>query len=215
MAFKKKKKHDAEIVEDVNDEQSEEQAEEVIEDPLTKAERERDEAVGNWQRALADYKNLNRRSLETINSAVRNARTELLGELLLVIDYLDMALLAECTTDEARNLHFGVSLTRDQMLGVLERFEVTPITSLDSFDPALHQAVAKVEDPEQEEGTIVEVKRKGYMIGDKVLRHADVHVIGVEEPPAPEAPDEEDGEKGEELEETESAEINEQETPEA
>jgi molecular chaperone GrpE len=198
MAFKKKKKHDAEIVEDVNDEQGEEQAEEVIEDPLTKAERERDEAVGNWQRALADYKNLNRRSLETINSAVRNARTELLGELLLVIDYLDMALLAECTTDEARNLHFGVSLTRDQMLGVLERFEVTPITNLDSFDPTLHQAVAKVEDPEREEGAIVEVKRKGYMIGDKVLRHADVHVIGVEDPPVLEVIPDEDSAKSDE-----------------
>ncbi len=189
MAFKKKKK-DVEAAEDLENTQDSEA--EIVEDPLAKAERERDEAVGNWQRALADYKNLNRRSLETINSAVRNARTELLAELLLVIDYLDMALLAECTTEEARNLHFGVSLTRDQMLGVLERFEVTPIADLDSFDPTLHQAVAKIEDPEREEGTIVEVKRKGYMIGDKVLRHADVQVIGVEDPPVVEVlPDEE------------------------
>ena len=209
MAFKKKKK-DVEATEDLEGIQDSEA--EIVEDPLAKAERERDEAVGNWQRALADYKNLNRRSLETINSAVRNARTELLAELLLVIDYLDMALLAECTTDEARNLHFGFSLTRDQMLGVLERFEVTPITSLESFDPALHQAVAKVEDPEREEGTIVEVKRKGYMIGDKVLRHADVHVIGVDEPPEAEVPDEEGKVDKEEPEDTESAE---QETPEA
>ena len=190
MAFKKKKKKEAELGDE--QEQDAEEAEETPMDPLANAELERDEAIGNWQRALADYKNLNRRSLETINSAVRNARTELLAELLLVIDYLDMALLAECTTDEARNLHYGVSLTRDQMLGVLERFEVTPIADLDSFDPTLHQAVAKIEDPEREEGTIVEVKRKGYMIGDKVLRHADVQVIGVEDPPVVEVlPDEE------------------------
>jgi len=185
MAFKKKKKKEAEVVED-----QEQESEETPMDPLAKAELERDEAIGNWQRALADYKNLNRRSLETINSAVRNARTELLAELLLVIDYLDMALLAECTTDEARNLHFGVSLTRDQMLGVLERFEVKPITDLESFDPTIHQAVAKIEDPEREEGAIVEVKRKGYMIGEVVLRHADVHVIGVEDPPVAEHSDE-------------------------
>ena len=198
MAFKKKKK-DVEATEDLEGIQDSEA--EIVEDPLAKAERERDEAVGNWQRALADYKNLNRRSLETINSAVRNARTELLAELLLVIDYLDMALLAECTTEEARNLHFGVSLTRDQMLGVLERFEVTPISDLDSFDPALHQAVAKIEDPEREEGTIVEVKRKGYMIGDTVLRHADVHVIGVEDPPVAEVLPEEDSARADEPEE--------------
>jgi molecular chaperone GrpE len=199
MAFKKKKK-DVDAAEGVEIEQSSEESEEIIVDPLTKAEAERDEAIGNWQRALADYKNLNRRSLETINSAVRNARTELLAELLLVIDYLDMALLAECTTEEARNLHFGVSLTRDQMLGVLARFEVTPISDLDSFDPALHQAVAKIEDPEREEGTIVEVKRKGYMIGDNVLRHADVHVIGVEDPPVAEVLPEEDSTQGSEPE---------------
>ena len=198
MAFKKKKK-DVEATEDLEGIQDSEA--EIVEDPLAKAERERDEAVGNWQRALADYKNLNRRSLETINSAVRNARTELLAELLLVIDYLDMALLAECTTEEARNLHFGVSLTRDQMLGVLERFEVTPIADLDSFDPTLHQAVAKVEDPERKEGTIVEVKRKGYMIGDKVLRHADVHVIGVEDPPVLEVLPEEDSARADDPEE--------------
>ena len=192
MAFKKKKK-DVEAAEDLENTQDSEA--EIVEDPLTKAERERDEAIGNWQRALADYKNLNRRSLETINSAVRNTRTELLAELLLVIDYLDMALLAECTTEEASNLHFGVSLTRDQMLGVLERFEVKPISDLESFDPTLHQAVAKVEDPEREEGDIVEIKRKGYMIGDKVLRHADVHVIGVEDPPAVEVLPDEDSAK--------------------
>jgi len=186
MAFKKRKK-DAEVTETNVEELDAEGTEEVTEDPLAKAERERDEAVANWQRALADYKNLNRRSLETIDAAVGNARTELLGELLLVIDYLDMALSAECTTDEARNLHFGVSMTRDQMLGVLERFGVRPISDLDAFDPAIHQAVARIEDAEREEGEIVEVKRKGYMIGDKVLRHADVHVIGVEEPAPAEA----------------------------
>ena len=186
MAFKKRKK-DAEVTEAPVEELDAEGTEEVTEDPLAKAERERDEAVANWQRALADYKNLNRRSLETIDAAVGNARTELLGELLLVIDYLDMALSAECTTDEARNLHFGVSMTRDQMLGVLERFDVRPISDLDAFDPTIHQAVGRIEDAEKEEGAIVEVKRKGYMIGDKVLRHADVHVIGVEEPAPTEA----------------------------
>ena len=210
MAFKKKKKKEAEIVED-----QEQESEETPMDPLAKAELERDEAIGNWQRALADYKNLNRRSLETINSAVRNARTELLGELLLVIDYLDMALLAECTTDEARNLHFGVSLTRDQMLGVLERFEVKPITELERFDPSIHQAVAKSEDPEREEGAIVEVKRKGYMIGDVVLRHADVHVIGVEEPPAAEQSEDAEDSSDEAAGDSESSEATDEESAES
>ena len=186
----KKRKRDVEAAEASIEEQEAPAVEEVDEDPLTRAERERDEAIANWQRARADYKNLNRRSLETIDAAVGRARTEVLGELLLVLDYLDMALMAECTEEEAKNLHYGVSLTRDQMLGVLERFEVKPIEELETFDPAIHQALSKVEDPERAEGEIVEVVRKGYWIGEQVLRHAQVHVIGVEEPSAPPAEEE-------------------------
>ncbi|MCH2107597.1 MAG: nucleotide exchange factor GrpE [Planctomycetes bacterium] len=182
----KKRKRDVEAAEAGLEEQDAPAVEEVDEDPLARAERERDEAIANWQRARADYKNLNRRSLETIDAAVGRARTEVLGELLLVLDYLDMALMAECTGEEAKNLHYGVSLTRDQMLGVLERFEVKPIEELETFDPAIHQALSKVDDPERAEGEIVEVVRKGYRIGEQVLRHAQVHVVGVEEPsPAP------------------------------
>ena len=201
----KKRKRDVEAAEAGVEEQEAPAVEEADEDPLARAERERDEAIANWQRARADYKNLNRRSLETIDAAVGRARTEVLGELLLVLDYLDMALMAECTSDEAKNLHYGVSLTRDQMLGVLERFEVKPIEELETFDPAIHQARSKVEDPEREEGEIVEVVRKGYRIGEQVLRHAQVHVVGVEEPspapsqePAPEAETEREEEAAEE-----------------
>ena len=192
----KKRKKDVEAAEAVIEEQDAPAVEEVDEDPLTRAERERDEAVANWQRARADYKNLNRRSLETLDAAVGRARIELLSELLLVLDYLDMALLAECTTDEAKNLHYGVSLTRDQMLGVLERFEVKPIEEMETFNPAVHQALSKVEDAEREEGEIIEVVRKGYWLGEQVLRYAQVHVVGVDEP-APE-PAEEDAEESEE-----------------
>jgi len=177
----KKRKKDVEAAETDIEEQDVPTVEEVDEDPLTLAERERDEAVANWQRARADYKNLNRRSLETIDAAVGRARVEVLSELLLVLDYLDMALLAECTTEEAKNLHYGVSLTRDQMLGVLERFEVKPIEEMESFDPAIHQAISKIEDEEREEGDIIEVVRKGYWLGEQVLRYAQVHVVGVEE----------------------------------
>jgi len=207
----KKRKKDVEAAEASVEGHDAPVAEEVHEDPLTQAERERDEAIANWQRARADYKNLSRRSLETIDSAVGRARIELLHELLVVLDYLDMALVTECATDEAKNLHMGVSLTRDQMLGVLERFEVKPITDLETFDPNIHQAVSRVEDDERAEGDVIEVVRKGYWIGDQVLRHAHVHVVGVEEPtpeaaeavePTEEETPEEDGDDGLQTEES-------------
>ena len=166
----------------------EEPEEEPTLSPEELLKNERDEHYENWRRSQADLQNLRRRQGQVIEASVKRARRELFAELLIVLDYLDMALLAECTTDEAKNLHMGVSLTRDQMLGVLERFEVKPIEEHKAFDPTVHQAPSRVEDDEKEEGAILEVVRKGYWIGDQVLRHAQVHVVGVEEP-APE-PDE-------------------------
>ena len=61
----KKRKRDVEAPEADTEEQEAPIVEEVDEDPLERAERERDEAIANWQRARADYKNLSRRSLET------------------------------------------------------------------------------------------------------------------------------------------------------
>lgn len=199
---RKKRKKDIEAAEVGVEEKDARLAEQVDEDPLAQAERERDEAIANWQRARADYKNLSRRSLESIDAAVGRARIELLAELLLVLDYLDMALLAECKSDEAKNLHYGVSLTRDQMLGVLERFEVKPIAELETFDPNIHQAISRVEDEEREEGEIIEVVRKGYWLGEQVLRHAQVRVVGVEEPAPEPSPTQEPSEEESPPEET-------------
>ena len=104
------------------------------------------------------------------------SRMALLGELLLVLDYLDMALGSPVTTDEGRNLLFGVQMTRDQLAGLLEREGAAPVDSSGDFDPQVHQAVAIVETDEVPPGRIVETVRHGWTIGEHVLRHAHVKV---------------------------------------
>lgn len=160
---------------------SAEPAEELSE--LAQAIRERDEAKDLWMRAQADYQNLRRRAQADIDGAVLRAKTEVLGEAVTVLDYLDMALAMEVTTEEAKNLKVGVEMTRGQLQGLFDRLNVKPVLAEGTFDASVHQALSTVETTDHEPGTIMEVVRGGWMMGESVLRYAQVRVAA--EPEAP------------------------------
>jgi molecular chaperone GrpE len=145
-----------------------------VEDP-EELLRQRDDLLARWQRAAADYKNLRRRTADDIDAAVRRATLPLLTNLLLVLDHLDLALATRVESEDARALHTGVKLTRDQFLQVLQQNEVEPIDTQGPFDPARHEAVAALEAPGREPGSILEAVRRGYTWRGQVLRHA--HVV--------------------------------------
>lgn len=155
---------------------------EIVEEPpeeLTAEERiqrERDEYYESWRRSQADLQNFRRRQAQVLEAATNGVRRELLSELLLVLDYLDMALLTPVETTEGKNLLQGVKLTRGQLMQLLGGYEVEPIEEGDRFDPALHEAVETVTDTDAEPGTIVATIRKGYRMGKDVLRYAHVKV---------------------------------------
>lgn len=149
---------------------------EVELDPLEQALLERDEAKASWMRAQADYQNLRRRTREDIDAAVARAKSEVLAEAVTVLDYLDMALAAPVDSEDAKNLKIGVEMTRGQLQGMFDRLAVQPIDASGTFDPAVHQAVSTVDTTEHEPGTIVEVVRSGWTMGDTVLRFAQVRV---------------------------------------
>jgi molecular chaperone GrpE len=143
---------------------------------LERLRRENEENLQNWKRATADYQNLRRRVQADIDAASQRSKQALLLDLLLVLDYLDMALKTPCTTAEAKNLHAGVELTRSALVRALDRENVRAIPETGSFDAALHQAVERVETTEHAEGAIVETVRRGYTCNGQTLRPAQVRV---------------------------------------
>jgi molecular chaperone GrpE len=157
------------------------------EDPLLTLTREKDEAVDRWMRLQADFQNHRRHAQANIEAAVASARSEVLGEAVTILDYLDMALAFEVTSEEAKNLKVGVEMTRQQLQGLLDRMNVKAISAEGAFDPSRHQAVSTVETDEHEPGTIMEVVRGGWTMGEAVLRFAQVRVAA--------APDTKDGEE--------------------
>ena len=134
---------------------------------------------------------------EDIDAAVSRAKSEVLAEAITVLDYLDMALAAPVTTDEAKNLKVGVEMTRGQLQGLFDRLDVKPVVAEGTFDPALHQAVSTVETEEHEPGAIVEVVRGGWCMGETVLRYAQVRVAAAPEAEETAETEEEPSEDGE------------------
>lgn len=157
------------------------------EDPLLTLTRERDEAVDRWMRLQADFQNHRRHAQANIEAAVASARSEVLGEAVTILDYLDMALAFEVSSEEAKNLKVGVEMTRQQLQGLLDRMNVKAISAEGAFDPSRHQAVSTVETDEHEPGTIMEVVRGGWTMAEAVLRFAQVRVAA--------APDTKDGDE--------------------
>ena len=157
------------------------------EDPLLTLTRERDEAVDRWMRLQADFQNHRRHAQANIEAAVASARSEVLGEAVTILDYLDMALAFEVSSEEAKNLKVGVEMTRQQLQGLLDRMNVKAISAEGAFDPSRHQAVSTVETDEHEPGTIMEVVRGGWTMGEAVLRFAQVRVAAAPDAPSDDA----------------------------
>ncbi|QDU84705.1 heat shock protein GrpE [Planctomycetes bacterium Pla163] len=154
-------------------------ATEDVEDELTQAIREREQFREQWERARADYQNLQNRLPKQVDDRVRAVLEPLLRDLLQVDDYLEMALASPTTSDDARNLAFGVEMVKKLLLDALGSFGVEGIdvAAGSLFDPSQHEAVATTEDSDAEPGTIVDVNKRGFAWRERVLRHAQVTVV--------------------------------------
>jgi len=134
------------------------------------------ELEARWLRAQADYQNLRRRTQQELDSALFRTLQPLLDELLLVADYLDMALSAPAASAEAKSLAAGVELTRSKLAQALELVDVCAISTGGSFDPALHEAGESRIVPDKAPGTILATTRPGYTWQGRILRPARVVV---------------------------------------
>ena len=151
---------------------------EELERQIADKDRQIQEYLGKYRQAAAEFDEARLRLRREISKDIERARREILADLLDVVDNLDRALDAARQAPNAESLLQGVDMVRRQFLGKLEGFGVKPIDSANAqFDPELHEAVSTVPaaSPDQD-GAIVGVIRRGYRIGDDVLRPAAVAV---------------------------------------
>lgn len=127
-----------------------------------------------YLRLDAEYYNYRTRSLKEKQDAYDNALTKAVTEVLSVIDNFERALTAECTD---ANFKKGVEMIFRQYTAILEKLGVKEIEAEGKpFDPNFHNAVSQITDENLGENTVAAVLQKGYIMGNKVIRHAMVTV---------------------------------------
>ena len=126
-------------------------------------------------RVMAEYDNFRKRTEKEKAAIYDNAVKDAVAEILNVADTMEMALAhKDCEADDLRK---GVEMIEKNLHAALTKLKVEPIGAEgDPFNPELHQAVSHIENEDLGENVIAQVYRKGYRIGDKIIRHATVVV---------------------------------------
>ncbi len=129
-----------------------------------------DDKDDRLKRLMAEFDNFKKRSAKEREGLYNSLISDIAISLLPVIDNLEKAVSVKTDDD---NYKVGVELVLKQFKDVLKANGINEIEAIGkTFDPELHEAVSSVEDPELGVQEIKEEYRKGYIIGNKVIRHS-------------------------------------------
>ena len=170
-------------LDDIDDEEVEdvdltEEPEEV--DPVEELQAEVAGLKDRLMRALAEQENLRKRADRDRRDAETYGGQKLARDLLSVNDNMKRAL--ETITDDQREankgLIDGIELTQRELLSAFATNKIIPVTPAvgDKFDPNVHQAMFEAPFPDVKASHILQVLNEGFMIGDRLLRPAQVGV---------------------------------------
>lgn len=130
-----------------------------------------------YLRAVADFQNLRKRSIQEKQEAYDYANTNLLKDLLDSLDNFDRTVEAASSASDPKAIADGVTMINKSMVSMLEnKYDLVAYGAVgDAFDPDIHEAIGKSDDPVAEP-VLKAVYLKGYKLKDRVIRHAKVMV---------------------------------------
>lgn len=137
-----------------------------------------DKEKNEYMFLMAEFDNFRKRTLKEKSEILRNGAEAAMKGLLPIIDDFERGIDAIKDSSDAEAVKEGMALIYNKFIKYLEHNGVKPMdTTGKDFDPDLHEAIAMVPatDPSQK-GKIIDTVSKGYMMNDKVLRHAKVAV---------------------------------------
>jgi molecular chaperone GrpE len=141
---------------------------------IEKLEKENHDLKNKWQRALADYQNLERRTQVEISQRVSSKTNDLLLNFLNI--YEDF-IRAENSLSNEKIDTSGIQAVIKNMENLLAENNIKPIDAVgEIFDPQIHEAVSIIEDNTVDDGTITQEVSKGYIAGKAILKPSKVIV---------------------------------------
>ena len=170
----------------MKDEKIEEREENMVQDKQTEEKNEKndciidpkqqelDELNDRYKRVMAEFENYKKRSSKERETLYNSILSDVVEVFLPIVDNLENALKVETQDVEYKK---GVGLVLKQFKDILKTKGVEEIPAVgETFDPSLHEAVSSVQDPDKNAQEIVQEYRKGYKIGNRVIRHSMVVV---------------------------------------
>ena len=145
-----------------------------------------EDRTNQYMRIAADFENFRKRTQKEKEEQDQQIKCVTIKELLPVVDNFERARSQiKPQTDAEMNIHKSYQSVYKQLVESLKRIGVSPMRSEGKeFDPNLHEAVMREATNEHPEGTVLEELVRGYLLGERVLRHAMVKVAAAPEPEA-------------------------------
>lgn len=146
-------------------------------EPKEKWEEKAKEYLAGWQRAKADYDNLQKDVVRQKTEYVKFANANLLMELLPVYDNFKIAFKSIPEEQKQNSWVVGFDHIKNQLWKLLEDNGVKEIKTIgENFDPEKHEAVESIDDKDAKEDEIIKEIKAGYLWHDKVIQAAKVTV---------------------------------------
>lgn len=156
-----------------------------------------EERTSQYMRIAADFDNFRKRTEREKSELELRVKRDAISELLPVIDSFERSRTQiKPDTEQEVNIHKSYQGVYKQLVDCLKRVGVSPMrVEGQPFDPNFHDAMMREPTEEHPEGTVIEELRRGYLLGEMVLRHAMVKVAA-----PPEKADDSDSENSTDLE---------------
>ncbi|MEK7228235.1 MAG: nucleotide exchange factor GrpE [Patescibacteria group bacterium] len=154
-----------------------------LQERIKELEKEKQEYLDGWQRARADYANLQKTTDEDKKRVRRLVEEDFIYKLIPVVDSFLMAMSNKESWESVDPAwRSGVEYIYGQLMNTLESHDLKLFGEIgDKFDPAKYEGVSEeITDDEEKDHTISKVHQKGFLLGDSILRPARVSVYTLE-----------------------------------
>lgn len=172
---------DAEIneIETTSDEKVEPTKEEELSKQLEEANAKIEEQNNAYLRLAAEFDNYRKRTMKEKAELIKNGGEKTINSILPVIDDMERAITVMETSTDVPAVQEGIKLILNKFTSVMSQHGVLPMeTEGKDFNTDYHEAIASIPAPSEDlKGKILDCVQKGYLLNEKVIRHAKV-VVG-------------------------------------
>ena len=163
---------------DISEEKVEKSEDEVLRERIDFLEKENSTLKDQMLRKQAESDNFRKRILREKEDSIKYGNSNLLLDLITIIDDFERAIKASQESTDITNFHTGIELIEKQFVSMLDRNWGLKrmVTVGEEFDPQMHEAIGMEESSDVDKQTVIEDYQSGYVLHDRILRPARVKV---------------------------------------